>query len=152
MGHRSFTPSQLLNRAIGKEVEARMMYEIYAEKAGDRQTRELLQELAREELAHKTALEKIDPDHPGTFKAPEISGGELGEFFDRPEISKEATMREVLEYAIAEEADAFNFYSFLAGYTDDENFLNLLHRLASEEKKHKQRLERMYDDMFQPEN
>jgi rubrerythrin len=37
-------------------------------------------------------------------------------------------------------------------YTSDEDFLNLLNTLSAEEKKHKQKLERMYDDMFQPEN
>ena len=61
-------------------------------------------------------------------------------------------MQEVLTYAIAEEADAFNFYSSMTKYTSDENLVNLLNKLSSEEKKHKQKLERMYDDMFQPEN
>jgi len=152
MGYRNFTPRQALHRAIGKEVEAQIMYEIYAGKVEDRQAKNLLEELAREELGHKLALEKIDPDHPGTFRTPEISSGELGEFFDRPEISKNATMQEVLRYAIAEETDAFTFYSSLTDYTNDKDFLDLLNRLASEEKKHKQRLEQLYDSMFQPEN
>jgi rubrerythrin len=152
MGYRNFTPRQILSRAIGKEQEAEMMYEIYSEKVEDSQSKGLLKELAREELGHKEALEKIDPDSPGTFRAPEISGAELSEFFDKPQVSKEATMLEVLRYAIAEEQDAFNFYTSLNAYTDDETFLNLLRRLASEEKKHMQKLERMYDDMFQPEN
>jgi rubrerythrin len=152
MGYRNFTPEQLLNRAIGKEEEARMMYEIYADKVEDRQSKELLKELAQQELGHKRALEKFDPTKPGAFNAPEISSGEFGEFFDRPEISKEAGMQEVLRYAIAKEADAFNFYTSMKKYTSDEDFLNLLNTLSAEEKKHKQKLERMYDDMFQPEN
>jgi len=152
MGYRNFTPSQLLHRAIGKEEEARMLYELYAGKVEDAQGKKLLLELAKEELGHKLALEKVDPENPGTFSATEISGGEFGEFFDRPAITKEATMQEVLRFAIAEEADAFSFYTALTKYTKDEGFLNLLNKLAGEEKKHKQRLERMYDDMFQPEN
>lgn len=152
MGFRNFTPSQLLNRAIGKEEQARMLYEIYAEKVEDPQGKKLLQELAAEELGHKRALEKVDPENPGTFTATEISAGEFGEFFDRPAISKDATMQEVLRFAIAEEIDAFNFYHSLIGYTKDESFVNLLNRLAGEEKRHKERLERMYDEMFQPEN
>jgi rubrerythrin len=152
MGYRNFTPSQLLNRAIGKEEEARMIYEIYSEKVEDAQSKKLLLELSKEELGHKLALEKIDPENPGTFTVTEISSGEFGEFFDRPKISKEAGMQEVLRFAIAEEIDAFNFYDTLTKYTKDENFLNLLNRLASEEKRHKEKLERMYDDMFQPEN
>ena len=36
MGYRNFTPQQILSRAIGKEEEARMMYEIYAEKVENR--------------------------------------------------------------------------------------------------------------------
>lgn len=152
MGYRNFTPSQVLNRAIGKEEQAKTMYEIYAEKIGDQQGKQLLQELAKEELGHKLALEKIDPEHPGTFTATEISTGDFGEFFDRPQISKEASMQEVLRFAIAEEVDAFNFYSGMTKYTKDENLVNLLNRLAGEEKKHKQRLEQIYDDMFQAEN
>lgn len=152
MGYRNFTPKQLLHRAIGKEQEAQTLYEIFAEKMKDQQSKKLLQDLAKEELGHKRALEKIDPDNPGTFTATEISSGEFGEFFDRPQISKDATMQDILRFAIAEEVDAFNFYSSLTKFTGDEGFVNLLNRLASEEKKHKQRLERMYDDMFQPEN
>ncbi len=152
MGYRNFTPEQILNRAIGKEEEARMMYEIYADKVEDRQSKQLLRELAKEELGHKRALEKIDPAKPGTFTAPQISSGEFGEFFDRPEISKEAGMQEVLRYAIAKEVDAFNFYDTMTKYTSDKDFLNLLNRLSSEEKRHKQKLERIYDEMFQPEN
>ena len=60
MGYRNFTPSQVLNRAIGKEEQAKTMYEIYAERVEDKQGRQLLQELAKEELGHKLALEKID--------------------------------------------------------------------------------------------
>ncbi len=152
MGYRNFTPKQLLNRAIGKEQEASTLYEIYAGKVEEQSAKKLLQELAKEEIGHKLALEKIDPDDPGIFSATEISSGEFGEFFDRPQISEDATMQDVVRFAIAEEADAFNFYNSMSRYTKDENFINLLNRLASEEKKHKQKLERMYDDMFQPEN
>ena len=152
MAYRNFTPQQVLNRAIGKEVQARMMYQIYAEKVEDRQARNLLEELAREELGHKEILEKIDPDRPETFKVSEISGDTFEEFFDRPEISKSATLQEVLRYAIAEETDAFNFYDSMTAYTDDETFQNLLRKLASEEKRHKQKLNLLYDDMFKPEN
>lgn len=152
MGYRNFTPKQLLNRAIGKEQEASTLYEIYAGKVEEQSAKKLLQELSKEEIGHKLALEKIDPDDPGIFSATEISSGEFGEFFDRPQISEDATMQDVVRFAIAEEADAFNFYNSMSRYTKDENFINLLNRLASEEKKHKQKLERMYDDMFQPEN
>ena len=152
MSYRNFTPSQILNRAIGKEEQARTLYEMYADMVKNRQAKMLLQELAKEELGHKLALQKIDPDNPGVFTATEISSGEFGEFFDRPEISRNSPMQDIIRFAIAEEADAFNFYSSLTKYTKDENFRNLLNRLAGEEKKHKQRLERIYDDMFQPEN
>jgi rubrerythrin len=152
MGFTNFTPSQALSRAIGKEEEAKMIYEIYADKVEDAHSKQLLQELAKEELGHKLALEKIDPEEPGIFTAAEISTGEFGEFFDRPGLSKDATIQDVLRFAIAEEIDAYNFYETMKKYTKDENFQNLLNRLAGEEKKHKQRLERMYDSMFQPEN
>lgn len=152
MSNRDFTPSQILNRAIGKEEEARMMYEIYAEKVKDKQSSSLLKELALEEQGHKRALEKVDPDNPGTFKSAEISGSEFDVIFDKPEISKEATMQEVIRYAISEEQDAFNFYKSLTEHVADPTFIDLLNRLAGEEKKHKDRLERMYDELFQPEN
>jgi rubrerythrin len=152
MSNHTFTPSQILNRAIGKEEQAKTLYEMYADIVDNRQSKLILQELAKEELGHKMALEKIDPENPGTFSATEISSGELGEFFDRPQLSKDSSMQDVIQFAIAEETDAFNFYSSLKKFAKDETFINLLNRLAGEEKKHKQRLERIYDDMFQPEN
>ncbi len=152
MGNPNFTPRQVIDRAIGMEEEARMMYEIYGEKVDNAQARSLLEELAKEELGHKLALEKIDPDNPVTFKTAELSSREIGEIFDRPQITKEATIEEVLRYAISEETEAFNFYNSLAAYVGDQEFLNLLKKLASEEKRHKQKLEQIYDDMFRPEN
>lgn len=152
MASKDFTPRQLLHRAIGKEAEAKMMYEIYAEKVQDEQGKNLLKELALEEAGHQQILEKIDPDRPGTFKSKKISTGEFQEFSAKTEITKESTMQEVLRYAIGEELDAFTFYDSLAEYAAEKTLQNLLHRLASEERKHKERLERLYDEMFQPEN
>jgi rubrerythrin len=152
MGYRNFTPSEILNRAIGKEEQAKTLYEMYADMVENRHAKMLLQEMAKEELGHKLALEKINPEDPGVFTATEISSGEFGEFFDRPQISKDSSLQDILRFAIAEEADAFNFYSSLTKYSKDDKLVNLLNRLAGEEKKHKQRLERIYDDMFQPEN
>ncbi len=152
MGNVNYTPEQILNRAIGKEIQAKTMYEIYAEKVTDAQGKSLLKELAQEELGHKQILEKVDPKNPGTFTSQSISKSDLADFSDKPEISNEATMQEVLKYAIAEELEAFDFYNSLTAYTSDETFKNLLNRLASEEKRHKQRLENLYDEMFQPEN
>jgi rubrerythrin len=152
MSYRNFTPSQVLNRAIGKEEEARTIYELYAEKVEDAQAKKILSDLAMEELGHKRALEKIDPESPGVFEETEIAADEFGEFFERPQISKDSSLQEVLRFAIAEETDACNFYAVMKKYTKDETFLNLLNRLSGEEKKHQQKLERMYDEMFQPEN
>jgi rubrerythrin len=152
MPGREFSPRQLLNRAIGKEVQASTMYEIYADKVEDKQGKKLLKELAREELGHKQTLEKIDPEEPGAFRSQTIPTGEFIEFSDAPAITKESTMQEVLRYAIGEELDAFNFYSSLAQQADNTTLRNLLNRIAAEEKKHKNKLEQMYDDMFQSEN
>jgi len=152
MAELNFTPRQILNRAIGKEEQAKTMYEIYAGKVEDPQSKKLLKEFAQEELRHKETLERIDPDKPGNFKAPKISGGEFSDFSNRPEITKESTMQEVLKYAIAEEVDALNFYSSIAQFATDKKLVSLLNKLAAEEKGHKQKLERMYDEMFQPED
>lgn len=152
MAGRDFTPRQLLNRAIGKEVEAKTMYEIYADKVMDKQSKSLLRELAQEELGHKTLLENINPEKPGVFKSQSIPTGEFVEFSESPQITRQSTMQEVLRYAIGEELDAFSFYTSLVEHVGDETLRNLLNRIASEEKKHKERLERLYDEMYQPEN
>ncbi|RJP21710.1 MAG: hypothetical protein C4520_09300 [Candidatus Abyssobacteria bacterium SURF_5] len=152
MAGKDFTPRQLINRAIGKEVEANMMYEIYAEKVEDEQGKSLLKELAREELAHKHTLEKINPEKPGAFKSQSLPTGEFIEFADRPQITKQSTMQEVLRYAIGEEMEALSFYTSLSEYAGNEEVRGLLNRIASEEKKHKDKLERMYDEMYRPEN
>lgn len=152
MAELNFTPRQILNRAIGKEEQARMMYEIYSEKVEDPKSRQLLKELAQEELRHKETLQKIDPEKPGTFKARKVSSAEFSDFSNRPQITKESTMQEVLRYAIAEEADALNFYSSIAEFATDKKLVNLLNKLAAEERGHRQKLERMYDEMFQPED
>jgi rubrerythrin len=147
-----FTPRQLINRAIGKEAQAKAMYEIYADKAQDKQGKRLLKELAQEELGHKQILEGIDPEKPGTFASQKISTGEFTELSEQPELTKNSTMQEVLRYAIGEEMEAFSFYTSLADQASDPSLRNLLNKLAFEEKKHKEKLERMYDDIYRPEN
>jgi rubrerythrin len=125
MAELNFTPRQILNRAIGKEEQAKMMYEIYAGKVEDPNGKKLLKELAQEESRHKETLEKIDPEKPGTFKARKVSSAEFSDFSNRPQITKESTMQEVLKYAIAEESDAIDFYSSIAEFATDKKLVNL---------------------------
>lgn len=133
---------EILQFAIGREVQAYTFYKTFANRMADERMAELLLMLAEEELSHKAQLEfelvkrghvltDEDMEMPDDEEATVIgvNGGMLMDY--------QAT----LEMAIYKEDESFRLYASFAATTKDEESREMLFKLAEEELRHKMRFE-----------
>lgn len=149
---RTMSSREILARAVGKEQEACLFYKLYAGQVEDYGSKVLLEELAEEELRHKETLENFDEKKVEGSRSEKIEDVRISDFLTGGLINREAKIRDVLIYAIKEEEAAHRFYSSWIGYLEDETISGILERLAREELKHKVKLERIYEELFLPED
>jgi rubrerythrin len=142
---RSFgSVDEILDFAIGREIEAIRLYTDLAGKVENPQMRKVLKGFAREELEHKEKLETVkvegivlQEEEVGSLGfADDIEGGEV-----RPDMS----YSDVLILAMKKESVSVNLYSDLARMAQDEELGDMFSALAQEEAEHKLRFELEYD-------
>lgn len=144
----------LIALAIEREEEAYDFYMSAAEEAETQASTKLLRELAQQEIGHKEKLKAaLKEDVCSTFgctleETRELS---LGDYLKDIPLKPSSSPQEILIVAIKREEGAFQFYKSLSELTEDPNHRTVFETLAKEEQNHKQRLERMYDDIFQPD-
>ncbi len=144
----------VLQKAAAKERAAHKLYSDLARSTDDAVARGLLKDLAAEEKRHvkmvsdvargkKTAAEKI------TGVAADLH---ITEYLKPAKLSARASFQEVLIYAMKREAQAIAAYSAMAAAVRNPRVRKLCRFLAGQEKAHKLRLERFYDDVIYREN
>ena len=137
---------EILQFAIGREVEANQFYLALAERVKAAQMRKVFEDLAQEELEHKAKLELeviktgrvLPADQKITIPAHEyiVSDGEPGLDMD---------YKDMLMLGMEKEEAAFRTYINLIPNVDDEESREVLLALAEEEVRHKIRFETEYD-------
>lgn len=146
----------LISLAIEKEEEAHAFYTEAAEEASLKSSAKLLRELANQELGHKEKLQKAFEE--GVCESftcstvEEVKDQGLGEYLVDIPLRPSSSPQDILVVAIKREEAAHDFYQRLSELTGNQHHRFVFETLAKEEKKHKERLERMYDDAFQPWN
>jgi len=135
---------EILDFAIGREIEAIQLYIELAGKIEKPQMRKVLKAFAVEEQEHKAKLEEakvegivINDEEVGSLGiAEDIEGGEF-----RPDMS----YADILILAMKKEDVSVKLYTDLAKITQDEEFKDMFLWLAQEETEHKLRFELEYD-------
>ncbi len=125
-----------------------------AEEAETQASTKLLRELAQQEIGHKEKLKAaLKEDVCSTFGCTleEMRELSLGDYLKDIPLKPSSSPQEILIVAIKREEGAFQFYKSLSELTEDPSHRVVFETLAKEEQNHKQRLERMYDDVFQPD-
>jgi len=85
--------------------------------------------------------EHIGPDEsPTDFK--------IGEILSIPELTEESTPQDLMIVAMKMEDVSVEFYRSILPYFKASGFEELITRLIREEQKHKERLEREYDEHY----
>ncbi len=154
MAEKSLTVEEAIKIAIQKEIDAYNIYKDTSEKVVSNSSKKMLLDLAQQELGHRKLLENVLDE--GKFQklgsdTPKQTPG-ISNFLKQTELEKYATPQEVMIFAMKEEEKAFNFYNDMKSHFSGTELENVFDKLADEEKSHKAKLEKEYDDHFYKEN
>ena len=141
--------------AIRREREAYKFYNQAAKNSQLSFSAKLLQELAQREVAHREKLKKaLEEGVCETFacsSVAEVNDLRLSNYLLEIPLRSDSSPQEVLQVAMKREQASHEFYKALSGQTTHTAFRVVFEVLAREELDHKNRLEKMYEDIFMPE-
>ena len=143
---------EILDFAIGEEQAAVDFYLQLATQSKSRQTKQIFQEYAEEEMRHKANLLNIKES--GNFRVPDekVRDLKIAEYLVDVKPSSNMSYQDALILAMKKEKAAFRMYTVLAGKAEDPSIKATFLTLAQEESKHKLRFEIEYDDFILKEN
>ena len=133
----------IIERAIKNEQESHDFYMDLAKAVKDREVKDTLQFLAREELTHKAYLEKYRTDGYIAEAGPTIDY-KIAEHLTKPDLQKDIDSQDVYLIAANREINANRFYLGLAGLHPEGPVKEMLLHMATEELKHKEKMEYLY--------
>jgi rubrerythrin len=136
----------ILEFAIGEEEAAARFYEQLAAEAKSPEIRQLLLDIAREEIGHKTKLLKVQRGLSRLFPNEKVSDLKISDYLVEVEPDYGLDYQQALIVAMKKENAAFKLYTDLAGAAQDEELRQIFLALAQEEAKHKLRFELEYDN------
>lgn len=142
----------ILERAIQSEEHSYSVYSHLATKVERPEAKKLLEGLAEQELRHKEMLEAFDVGKVESFKTPDVKDQKLTDFMEPTPIDPNATVQDVMLFAIKKEQSAYEFYQRMSEFAPGGDAKGLFDKLAGEEIAHKHSLESIYEDMFMREN
>lgn len=144
--------------AIEKAIELEMKsFEVYKEaykKARDRRAKDLLKDLALDELRHKYTLEKAFFEetvllHDAGYKAgPSMN---LSLLLEEKPLDETARDQDVMIYAIHDEKRAVDYYKKMAEQCGGAPMEEMFQRLYQDEESHLARLEELYESLYMQE-
>jgi len=147
------TLREVLERAIKKEIESRLLYMGLSQKVNDQTAKDAFQKLAQQEQGHQDLLEEyqrgelkegaLSSEHPVDFK--------IAEQLDQPETSPDMKLKDTFLLAANREKASHEFYLTLAHIHPDGEVKKLLQGLATQELEHKQRVEFLYTQVAFPQ-
>ncbi len=143
---------KILDFAIEKEQDAADFYTGLANKMDRPYMKEVFENFASEEKAHKEKLIGVKAGKRLISAEKKILNLKIGDNLVDIEMSSDLGYQEALILAMKTEKAAYRLYNNLAQATDDADLQQLFLALAQEEAKHKLRFEIEYDDHILMEN
>jgi len=141
---------QILDFAIQKEQEAADFYLKASQMESFSGSREMLVEFSNEEIKHRRILEELKTkgfaEGVADYDFKWIKDIKRSDYMDEMTYSPGMGYRDILAIAIKREEKALKLYRELFDQSQSENAKQVFKILRQEEAKHKQVLERMYDD------
>lgn len=148
----TITVDDIIKLAIEKEDNAYKLYSGILDKISDPGAKAMISQLAREELEHKEALERLDVEKARHIKPQKIEDLKIAEFLKDRKITDTSSLQDVLVFAMKREKESYEFYSKFAAEMADPEIKNVLEAFAQQELKHKRDLEAFYDDVIYQED
>jgi len=140
------TIDDILEFAMEKEDASYRLYKSAATASHSSSAKKLFEEMAEQEAAHKRFIQQLDKKKIAEFKIGNVPDLKISDYLVDVPYREDMTFQEILVYAMKCEEKAYRLYAEAETLTDDPELKKLFRMLASEEKKHKYRLESMYED------
>ena len=146
----------MLEAAIKIEEESYRLYTMAQEKVNYSSSKELLKELAGEELKHKEKLLILMKNKAKISKlgspAKSVQDLKIVDLMRDVTLTEDADYQTILVYAARREKSTHEYYKSLATVFKGTEAAELFSRLAKEELIHKNKIEREYDEYVLKEN
>lgn len=136
----------ILEFAISREQIAIDSYGIMSEIAKSPGLKELLLELREEEKKHKSLLEGITDQKIAEFTIKEVPDLKISDYLTEETPSEDMTFQDLLIFAAKKEQEAVELYSNLEENAEDDELKKLFQFLIQQEKAHKLKLEKEYEE------
>lgn len=137
---------EMIQFAIGREVESINFYTQASQRVKYSGTKELFLDFAKQEEGHKKKLEEVDAGNIRIGKIERIPDLKISDYLVETELRPDSPYADILRVAMKREERSVKLYSDLQKQNDDENLKNLFAFLVQEESKHKYHLEKLYDE------
>lgn len=150
------TIEKILSDAIQGEADAYELYSNAVTLVQAEHIKELLRELAQEELGHKSVLEKMlaNPDQIlGQVRAVQqatIEDYKIADHLVARPLGPDSTFQDVCIFAAQKEKESHELYSYLASVNSGE-ICELLEAMAKDELRHKNLVEGWYEEVIYQE-
>jgi rubrerythrin len=136
----------VINFAIDREEKAKEFYQQCAGRAKNPGIKTFFQEMADEEQRHKDLLVGLNPFKLDEVKLDQVEDLKISDFLVDVKFSDDITYQEALTMAMKKEEKAHAFYAAWKTKCMHEKTAKVFELLATEEMKHKRKIENIYDD------
>ncbi len=140
----------ILKRALRFEEDSYNLYNSAMQTVKNPQTKEWLKELADWELGHKAKIEGLLRGDLNwairKSRREEVKDLKIGDYLVAPTLSEKSDFQDVLLVAIKREQSAHEFYASMADLVEGGQAHEVFDLLAKEELKHKQMVEKYYEE------
>ena len=150
------TVEEILKEAIQGEAAAYELYTDAVDLVAAEHLKQLLRELAQEELGHKGSLERMLAD-PGQLRwqvselqAASIEDYQIGDHLLAHPLGPDSTFQDVCIFASKKEQESYELYRDLASQSSGE-IRDLLEAMAKDELRHKNLVEGWYEEVVYQE-
>ncbi|HEY9162661.1 MAG TPA: ferritin family protein [Desulfomonilia bacterium] len=142
-----------LDIAIQREIEAFDFYSGLSEKVTDRQAKDALSGLASEEKKHRAFLENYRDGkiEAGSLRMSHVVDYRIAEHMEKPATDSKIKSSEAYLLAAHREKASHDFYKALADIHPDGPVREMLLLMASEEMRHKEKVEYLYSNTAFPQ-
>lgn len=137
---------EIIQFAIKREEDAIRSYGEMAEKTNMPGLKKLLLDLQSEEKNHKKMLENISQEKLKSYEVKKVPDLKITDYLLEEPMEPEMNFQELLIYAAKKEQRAADLYSELASQAQDEDMKKTFEFMVQQEKSHKLKLEKEYED------
>jgi len=136
----------VIDFAMEKEAEAQALYTNLAQQIKSPRSAGIFTELAAEEQKHYEALKNLDFGLIADAILKPVPDLKISDYLHDVSYSPDMSFQDILVLAMKAEEHSHSLYRGLAGHTDDPELKKIFEFMATQEAKHKLRLETEYDE------